>query len=130
MSEHDAVDVVPESENEQEEYNLGSVMYEQEQARMMDEQNKLRAICIENGDDAERFVSSNFGQYLIGQAELESEQAKEALTSVDPEDTKTIRALQGRIKRSRSLKSWIVSAIEQGNNEYDEYLQTRNLDEG
>lgn len=127
--ENGSYDVVPESEGDQ--FNsFESSMYEHEQARRMDQQAKLRAACIENGDDAEKFLNTRFGQYLIGQADLESEQAKEALTDVDPSDIRTISDLQNRIKRSRSLAMWISSAIEQGDSEYNEFVQAQQSGEG
>ena len=128
--ESDAYDVTPESEEYQDANGLENTIYEQEQARRMNEQAELRALCIENGDDAERFLKSNFGQYILGQAELEADQAKEALTDVDPDDKKTINKLQNRIRRSRSLRSWIINAIEQGNAEYIEYIQAQQVGEG
>jgi len=132
MSEgvNDADDVQPESEGYQETDGFETSLYEQEQARRMAEQAELRALCIENGDDAEKFLQSNFGQYLLGQADLDAEQAKEALTDVDAEDVKSIRKLQNRIHRARSLESWVKSAIEKGNSEYIEYIQAQQAGEG
>lgn len=125
----DADDVLPESEGEQE-GSLDNVLYERELARRMQEQAELRALCIENGEDAEKFLNSNFGQYILGQAELDAEQAKEQLTEVDAADIKTIRQLQSRIQRSRSLETWISSAIEKGNAEFADYIQAQETGEG
>lgn len=123
-----ADDVVPESESYQEE-NLDNVLYERELARQMQEQAELRAMCIENGEDAEKFLKSNFGQYLLGQADLDAEQAKEQLTTVDPDDSKTIRKLQNRIHRARSLETWISSAIQKGNAEFADYIEAQQTGE-
>jgi len=128
--ENDADDVVPESEDKQESGGFDNSLYEQEQNRKMSQQAELRAMCIENGDDAEKFKQSRFGQYLLGQAELDEDQAKEALTEVDADDVKTIRKLQNRIWRARSFSDWVDSAIEQGNAEYIEYIQAQQAGEG
>lgn len=117
-------DVLPEAEGlYSEDSSVEGVMYQAELSRRMDEQMQLRALCIENGDNAEKFLRSPFGQYILGQAELEAEQAKESLADVDPDDKKEINRLQNIIKRSRTLEGWISSAIEKGNAEYAEYLQ-------
>jgi len=130
MSEYDADDVVPESEQYQEVGSVERSLYERQQAYMMDKQATLRADCIENGENAEKFLNTSFGQYIVGQAELETEQAMEALTKVDADDIKAIRKLQGRIQQFRSLASWIENAIEQGNVEYDEYINAQQAGEG
>ena len=124
----DADDVLPESEAYQEE-SVNSVIYERELAKQMQDQAELRAILIENGDDAEKFLKSNFGNYILGQADLDAEQAKEALTTTDPEDTKVIRKLQNRIHRARSFENWIRDAIEKGNAEYIEFMQAKQANE-
>ena len=70
-------------------YAINSAMPEHEQARRMQEQAELRALCIENGEDAEKFLTSNFGQYILGQAELIVSPAQfEGLTKVLEEQEK------------------------------------------
>ena len=119
-----AEDVLPEHEGlYSNDLPVSEMQYQHELNRRMREQMELRAMCIENGEDAKKFLASRFGQYLLGQADLEAEKARHAFEDVDPEDTKAIRQLQNIINRQKDLEQWINSAIEQGDAEYNEYLE-------
>ncbi len=124
----DADDVLPEAEDYQS-ASLDDYTFQAEQKRGIEEQNILRARCIENGEDARKFLATNFGQYLLGQAELEAGFAKESLCDVDADDTKKIRVLQAQIKRSRDLEGWIKSAMDKSDQEYSNYLLSMGIDE-
>ena len=119
-----AEDVLPEHEAlYEDDLPVSEARYQHELNRRMREQMELRAMCIENGEDAKAFLHSRFGQYILGQAELEADKARKAFESIDPENTKAIRELQNIIVRQQELEQWIDSAIEQGDAEYNEYLE-------
>lgn len=66
------------------------------------------------GRDAEDFIQSDLGKYLIGCAEQEAQDALEGLKRIDPYATKEIIELQNRIWRADSFQSWIAERIIQG----------------
>ena len=68
------------------------------------------------GIDAETFVLSPLGKYLIGRAEHEVEQAVEQLKRVAPEDAKVIAALLHHIRVAESVPRWLADAIQAGHN--------------
>lgn len=72
----------------------------------------LRQIGI--GADAEAFVLSPLGKYLIGRSERELEQAVNELKYVQPHDTHTITELQFRIRVAESVPQWLADAIQEG----------------
>lgn len=119
-------DVLPEDQTyHDDDMSLIDAQYQQDLARKMLQQAELRALCIENGEDAKKFLHSHFGQYLLGQAELEADKARSQLEVIDPDDAKSIRILQNEIRRHVDLESWIANAIDAGNAEYTEYLEER-----
>jgi len=122
----DNYDGLPEDEGKIEANGgLDNSLFEAGQARLNEQQNQLRAKCIENGEDANKFLNSNFGQYILGQADLEAEAAKEELVSVDPNNKAEITKLQNIIWRCRAIESWVKSAVDMGDSEYKEYLESR-----
>ena len=80
---------------------------------MTDETEQLAAIS-DLGLEAENFVQSRIGIYLIQRAEQEAEEANIELARHDPEDAKGIRALQNRIYRADSVRQWLAEAIIEG----------------
>lgn len=66
------------------------------------------------GIDAEAFVLSPLGKYLIGRSEREVEQAVEQLKRVAPDDSKVIAALLHRIRVAESVPQWLAEAIQAG----------------
>lgn len=69
---------------------------------------------VQLGIEAEAFVHSKLGRYLIGRAEDERQRALEALATADPEDAKTIRQLQNQQWRANTVLGWLAEAIETG----------------
>lgn len=63
------------------------------------------------GQDAEDFVKSNIGRYLVGCAEQEKEEALVALSGVLPWRRRRIQELQNKIWRSDSFLQWISELI-------------------
>lgn len=67
------------------------------------------------GFDVEAFLSSSVGRYIKQQAENDRTDALEALgTEVDPEDGKSVRALQNKVAVADSIMQWLADAIQDG----------------
>lgn len=66
------------------------------------------------GRDAEEFVQSDIGQYVIGCAEQEAQEAMEQLKKVYPWRKRKITELQNKIWRAESLQQWLSELIIQG----------------
>jgi hypothetical protein len=71
---------------------------------------------VELGLDAELFLKSPVGQYLLRKAEEERTDALADLVDASPADPEAIRALQSIIKRADSLLFWLHDAIQAGIN--------------
>lgn len=72
--------------------------------------------AVDLGFQAEAFVQSDIGRYLVRRAEAQVDEAVEALKGADPEDAKTIRALQNTIAVAESIQYWLADVIQQGEN--------------
>lgn len=66
------------------------------------------------GIEAEQFLRTSVGQYLIGRAELEEREALESLGEVDPENAKAVREAQFRLQVARAVPRWLSDAIQSG----------------
>jgi hypothetical protein len=66
------------------------------------------------GRDAEEFVQSELGQFVIGRAEQESRDAMDELKRCHPWRTRKIKELQNRIWRAESMQNWIGELIVRG----------------
>lgn len=72
------------------------------------------AAQISLGLDAEAFLRSKLGEHLTERAISSAMSAMDELKTVDPDDTKRVRALQNEIYRAESVQCWIAEAIEAG----------------
>lgn len=77
------------------------------------------------GKDAEEFLNTELGRYIIERAEAEEKEAIEELTNVWPWNRRKIQRLQNQIWRVRSLKGWFADLIVSGR----QALQTLDTDE-
>jgi hypothetical protein len=68
------------------------------------------------GRDAEDFVKSELGRYVIGRAKKEKEEAQTLLNKTSPWRKNRIRQLQNEIWRAESLEMWICELIMDGRN--------------
>jgi hypothetical protein len=59
---------------------------------------------------------SDLGRCLTGMAQQEVRLAYESLGKVDPEDSKTIRALQNKVWLGEQFEGWIRELIDNGRN--------------
>ncbi len=66
------------------------------------------------GRDAEEFLNSDIGRYLIGRCDQEIDEAQELLSTVSTWRRRRIQELQNRIYRAKSLKIWISELITNG----------------
>ena len=66
------------------------------------------------GRDAEEFLSSDMGRYLIGRAQLEAQEAMEQLKKVSTWRRRRIQELQNKIWRAESIEAWLVELVSSG----------------
>ena len=66
------------------------------------------------GRDAEEFLRTELGRYLLERAEDEERQALEGLATVFSWRTRRINALQTQLWRARSFKGWLSDLIVAG----------------
>ena len=63
------------------------------------------------GQDAEEFIQSEIGRYIIGCAEQEAQEAILQLKTVYPWRRRKITELQNRIYRAESIQSWLGELV-------------------
>lgn len=66
------------------------------------------------GKDAEEFLNTDLGRFLLARAEEEERMALEALGTVWPWRRRRIAELQTRLWRARSFKRWLADLITAG----------------
>jgi hypothetical protein len=66
------------------------------------------------GIEAESFLHSTLGRYLMERADLEVEQATIELIKADAGDFKANRDLRNKIQVAHNFKAWLVEAITAG----------------
>ena len=66
------------------------------------------------GKDAEAFLASDIGRYLIGRAKQDENEALAGLLDVKATNTEEIQNLQAKAWRARSFKGWLIGLIEAG----------------
>lgn len=82
----------------------------------MNDQRKGLLADVALGIEAESFLSSGVGRFLVDRAETEVEQAINALKVADPADIEGIRKLQNMIHRGESIQYWLAECIQAGFN--------------
>lgn len=66
------------------------------------------------GRDAEDFLRSELGRYIIGRAKQEKEDAQEHLSTVCSWRKRRIQDLQNQIWRAESIQGWLIELVENG----------------
>lgn len=66
------------------------------------------------GREAEEFLSSEIGRYIVGRCEQEIQEAQDALATVSPWRRNRIKQLQNEIWRARSVRQWVAELVIQG----------------
>lgn len=79
---------------------------------MTDEQTLIAEAVL--GRDAQEFLASEIGRYLLGRAQMDEREAMEALVSVKWWRRRRIIELQSRIYRARSVRGWLAEIITDG----------------
>lgn len=68
------------------------------------------------GRDADEFLRSELGRYLVERARTEEQIAIDELCNAKPGDAALILELQGRIWRARALPDWLAELVQDGLN--------------
>ena len=79
---------------------------------MTDEQTLIAEAVL--GRDAQEFLASEIGRYLLGRAQMDEREALEALVSVKWWRRRRIIELQSRIYRARSVRNGLAEIITDG----------------
>jgi len=79
---------------------------------LTDEQTLIAEAVL--GRDAQEFLASEIGRYLLGRAQMDEREAMESLVSVKWWRRRRIIELQSRIYRARSVRSWLAEIITDG----------------
>lgn len=66
------------------------------------------------GRDAEEFLASELGRYLVGRAEQDAAEAMDQLKRVHPWRRRKIQELQNTIRRSDSVRAWLAGLVIDG----------------
>ena len=66
------------------------------------------------GRDAEEFMKSDIGRYLLGRCQHEIQDAQEKLSVVSPWRRNRIRQLQNEIWRAQSVSGWLAELVSNG----------------
>ena len=66
------------------------------------------------GRDAEEFINSDVGKYLIGCAEIEAQEAMDQLKRCYPWRRRKIAELQNKIWRAESVQTWLAELVIKG----------------
>jgi hypothetical protein len=66
------------------------------------------------GKEAEDFLKSELGRYLIGRAEEIQQEALELLSTTHPWRRRRIQQLQNEVWRARSFQEWLAEMIMAG----------------
>ena len=74
--------------------------------------------ALELGEETRIWLNSKLGQHIIKRAEADIASALRVLQTVDPEDSKAIRALQTKIFVARSVPDWIDEAMKSSEQAY------------
>ena len=69
------------------------------------------------GEQAQAFINSDLGQYIIRKSSEEVDAATVELINCEPEDSRKIRKLQTDINVASKAVEWILHAIQDMNNE-------------
>ena len=77
-----------------------------------DRQQTLQIVAL--GIEAEAFLASALGKYLIARAEDEIRFAVAGLCEVSPTNVDEIYRLQNQVWRAESIQHWIAEAIQDG----------------
>ncbi len=75
------------------------------------------------GKQADMFLKSDVGQYLLARADERCQNAYKALKVVSPLRERRVRDLQAEIWKCESFRQWLVDAINEGQYAEEEMLE-------
>lgn len=76
------------------------------------------------GKDAEEFLGSDLGRYMLGRAQQDEQEALELLAKVSPWRRRRITELQNRIRLAQNFKGWLIELVQVGKQAMDQ-LETQ-----
>ena len=68
------------------------------------------------GKDAEEFLKSELGRYIIGRIKQERQNALDELIVVSPRRPQRVKELQNEVLRCNLMESWLAELIIEGRN--------------
>lgn len=66
------------------------------------------------GRDAQEFLGTELGRYVLGRAEQEEQEALDQLSHTSPWRRNRIQQLQNEVWRARSMRQWLGELIQAG----------------
>lgn len=66
------------------------------------------------GRDAEEFLKSELGQFILGRCDVEIADAQDKLSRVSSWRRRRIQELQNEIWRAKTLQGWLAELIQNG----------------
>jgi len=75
------------------------------------------------GVEAEKFINSPIGQYVIERAEMDREKAIEEFKKIDVADVAAVRRIQNDIDTPDRIVKWLTDAIQSGYAAHDALRQ-------
>ena len=81
------------------------------------------------GDEAEKFLSTQLGKYMLGRVLHLRDEAMLELRTVEPENIKQIRKLQADIRQAENFPAWIQEVIHEGERSYEELVRENETQE-
>ena len=66
------------------------------------------------GAEAEAFLKSDIGRYLLDRSQEQVDAALHELSCVDPCNSRDIRRLQNVIQRNRDVEAWLGEIVQAG----------------
>jgi len=80
------------------------------------------------GIEADQFLSTPLGRYLLERSETDVERLKEALVATDANDTTRNQQIRNKIYIARQFRDWITEVIAEGHMAYDELREREALE--
>ena len=88
---------------------------------------ELQKICA-LGDEAQAFITSNIGNYMIEKARSEAFDSMATLKSIEPTKANEIRELQNTVQRAENFEAWLAEAYQAGQNAAEQLQQLEQSD--
>lgn len=79
----------------------------------------------ELGEEARKFLESDLGLCLVGLAKQDAEEAKDKLSTVDPEDKLAIVRLQREIAFGNRFEQYLRELLHRGNEAFEVLQEKR-----